>query len=385
MDQNPAGAPNEPVISQPVGQPISQPAGQPTGQPMGQPVGQPMVEVVKPLKKSKAPIIITIIVLLLLAIGGAVAALVILKPFAAHEAVPAAISKLFSTGVPQNVKLAGAITVYDNNEDAMVPSVQIDFSSNMNTKTDENIATVAVNATLLENQNLAFNLDEIHTASGNLYLKLDGITNLEGLPIALDALNDQWVQIPDDDLGDMAEMMSESALSSCIASITGNPSEYGSSLKELYEASPFIEYSTENITIDKKKNPIYRLYFDSEKLTTFVNSVSNSTLASKLSDCFGNITTDDTALENDLIEVASNTPTIYVEIDDQDNFTRLYMAGADENGLGGATLDISFEYPTSAVAIQEPSDFITFDEFIGQLFLDFYSTDTIDDAEILTF
>ena len=363
MDQNPAGAPNEPVISQPVA---------------SRPVEQPTVEVVKPLKKSKMPIVIVAVVLFLVAIGAAAAAIVILRPFASHDAVPAAISKLFSAGAPQNVKMTGTVTTYDNNKETEAPGILIDFAANMNNVTTENVVTASISAMLPGNQTFDFDVDEIHTKNNDLYLKLDGVAKLTDYSAVFDVIDDEWIKIQGSEFDSITSMLPGDMMGSCLIGAAGKLSEYGKNFVALYNENPFVEYSTADINIDAKKDQLYRLYFDSTKLTSFVNTIGNAGFANELMACAGELAVNQNVTEDELTEIVKNIPTIYVEIDDKDNFTRLYMTMASEDGLVGAIMDISFEYPTSPVVVEEPSDYIMLGEFLESLLSDFYNTEVVE-------
>ena len=381
MNENPEGTPNPlgPVTpAAPAPEPVQ------TGPVISQPVmnTEPMLAS-KPAKKSKKPVIIAAIILILVAIGAAVAAIMVLNPFASHDAVPSAISKLFSTGAPQNVNLTGTITTYDNNKDAESLSLVINFSVDMNNMTTENVAAATVNATLLGNETFSFNVNEIHTKGGDLYLKLGGIAEfLTDYSAMFDVIDDEWIKIPSSEFSSVTSMLPDN-MASCLVDAAGKLGEYGSDFKALYNENPFIEYSTANINIDAKKDTLYHLYFDSTKLTSFVNSIGNSGFANELMACAGELAVNENVTEEELSEVMKNIPTIYVEIDDKDNFTRLYMTMANEDGLAGAVMDISFTYPTASVTIEEPERYIDLGELLAELLSDFYGTEVVEETEVV--
>lgn len=360
MNENPAPVQAEPVIGQPVVNAEPMPGS---------------------AKKSKKPVIIVAIILILVAIGAAVAAIVVLNPFASHDAVPSAISKLFSTGVSQNVKVAGTITTYDNNKDAESLSLVIDFAADMNNVTTENVAVATINATLPGNETFSFDVNEIHTKDGDLYLKLGGVAEfLTDYSAMFDVIDDEWIKIPSSEFSSVTSMLPDN-MASCLVGAAGKLGEYGSNFKTLYNENPFIEYSTANINIDAKKDTLYHLYFDSTKLTSFVNSIGNAGFANELMACAGELAINENVTEEELSEVMKNIPTIYVEIDDKDNFTRLYMTMANEDGLAGAIVDISFEYPAASVTIEEPEYYIDLNELLAELLSEFYGTEVVEETE----
>lgn len=388
MNENPAGTPNplnpvtpsEPIISTPVAERVNQ--GEPRISGTNTAAEEPEAEIKKPRtekparKKSKKPAIITAIVLILLAIGAAVAAILILNPFGTHDAVPAAISKLFTSGMPENVKMSGTVTTFDNNKDSVSPSIMMNFSTEINTKTGENIADATASATLPGSaETLAFNINEIHTKGGDLYLKLGGVAALKDFSAVFKTIDDEWIKIQDSEFSGVSSMVPTDTDATCLIDVAGKLGQYGKDFVALYNANPFVEYSTADINIDQKSNPLYRLYFSPAKLAGFVNSLSGSGFANELMACAGEVAVNEDATEAEMTEVVKSIPTIYVEIDDKDNFTRVYLSVSSEDGLSGAVADISFEYPTSAVKIEEPEHYITLGEFLAQLLTDFFGED----------
>lgn len=388
MNKNPAGTPNplnpvapsEPIISTPVAERASQ--GEPRISGVNTATEEPEAEIKKPgaekpaQKKSKKPVIITAIVLILLAIGAAVAAILILNPFGTHDAVPAAISKLFTSGMPENVKMSGTVTTFDNNKDSVSPSIMMNFSTEINTKTGENIADATVNATLPGSaETLAFNVNEIHTQGSDLYLKLGGVAALKDFSAVFETIDDEWIKIQDSEFSGVSSMVPTNTDVTCLIDAAGKLGQYGNDFVAIYNANSFVEYSTADINIDRKSSPLYRLYFSPAKLAGFVNSLDGSGFANELMACAGETAVNEDVTEAEMIEVVKSIPTIYVEIDDKDNFTRVYLSVSSEDGLSGAVADISFEYPASAVKIEEPEHYITLGEFLAQLLTDFFGED----------
>lgn len=377
MNEDPAGTPNplnpvapsEPIISTPVAERVNQ------GEPRisGVNTANEQSEVKKPArKKSKKPIIITAIILVLLAVSAAVAAILILNPFASHDAVPAAISKLFNSGVPENVKMTGAVTTFDNNKDAVSASIMMDFTTEINTKTGENTASATINATLPgSTDTFAFNVNELHTKGGDLYLKLGGMAVLKDFSAVFETIDDEWIRIPDSEFSSISGVMPTNTDATCLIDAAGKLGEHGKDFATLYNENPFVEYSTADINIDKKNNPLYRLYFSPTKLAGFVNSLNGSGFANELLACTGGLAVNEDVTEAEMTEIVKSIPTIYVEVDDKDNFTRVYLSVSSEDGLSGAVADISFEYPTTSVKIEEPEQYITLGEFLTQLLSDF--------------
>ena len=69
-----------------------------------------------------------------------------------------------------------------------------------------------------------------------------------------------------------------------------------------------------------------------------------------------------------------NFPEIYVEIDNDYNFTRLYMSMEGEDGT--VTVDFSFDYPTS-VTVDEPTEYTDVNDVINEVMKLVYSQNTV--------
>ena len=329
-------------------------------------------------ESSKKPLIITTIAIAttILALA-AIAAILILRPFGNKDAVPTAISKLFSDGAPKYVQMAGSITTYDNNNKDSA-SLMVDFSSNINNITSENSVSAQINAALPAGESLSFTADEIHAASGNLYLKLNGVAeivkkyNVPGIEV-FDVVDNEWIQVPNSDFSNLKDIMPDNTIVSCLTGAAENLSKYGSSFAELYQKNPFIEYSTDNINIQKKNDTLYRLSFNADKLTAFINSMDNPGFANELLACTKSIATNDKVTISDLDTAIKSLPTIYAEINNNYDFTRVYMLASSNDGMSGAVADISFTYPSTLAEIKEPDLYIELGNFLNQLLSSFYN------------
>ena len=373
MDENPAGTPNPLSPTIPSGPIISTPvAGRPQNT-------ETPVEGTPVQNKPKTPIIMAIIILILLIIGAGVTAILVLNPFASHDAVPAAISKLLTSGAPENVKMSGSIVTFDNGKDATSPNLSIDFSSEINTRTSENTASAVVSATLPGNATtFNFDISELHTANGDLYLKLKGVSMLTALSAVFETIDDEWIRIEGSDFNSIESILPDNIAATCLVNAAGNLGQYGANFVSLYNKSPFVEYATDNINIDAKKGQLYRLSFNSTKLTEFVNSLNGSGFANELMACMDATAVNENLTDEAVAEVIKNIPTIYVEIDDKDNFTRVYLSSTSEDGLSGAVADISFEYPATTIKVEEPEYHITLGDFLAQILSDFYGENIIE-------
>ena len=130
----------------------------------------------------------------------------------------------------------------------------------------------------------------------------------------------------------------------------------------LYKNNPFITSSAENIAISNKAYPVRRIMLDKSNFTSFVESAKDLTMVKDLLNC---IEQDSSSINTDsLIENISKLPTLYVEIDDQYQFTRLYFQY--DNDDVKITTDLSLDYPSSP-NISEPKQYTDFNTLLQKL------------------
>lgn len=441
MNENPEGTPNplnpnpganpsgpEPVAPEPVA-PATEPVAEPSTEPLQ---GGPSVVVDKP--KKKTGLIVAIILFVVAIVGGVAAALIVLNPFAAKkDAVPAAIAKLVSGDAPKLVVMEGNINLTSTDENLPVSAMNIRFQSGNNSNTSMNYADAKITATLKSGAEFSFDADEIGLADGTLYLKLSNIvealdnyepttetTNCIGgeegtncadyeyieiecyedeedcesveviMPDPTDSIleflgvfeviEDEWIKIPMSDFSNVSDLVQINAPTQCIIDASDKMGEYSNSIAKLYEENPFINYTTDNLKIAQKKNTLYQLKFDADKLTNFVNSMSNSGFANELLACVGGQATNTEISSDYVAQITEVLPEIYVEIDDNDNFTRVYLAVSDPDGNTNVTADLSFSYP-SELNINEPEVYIDINEVLSRLLTMFYGEDVYDFEE----
>ena len=404
-----------------------------------------------PAKKSHKTGLLVAIILLVVAIAtGVAAAIILLNPFGKTDAVPAAISKLMSGQLPEYVSMTGTVNVSTTSESSMFSSLSVDFSGGIKNRSGESFTNAKVLAGLVGGGEFDFNVDEIYTADGALYLKMSNVyhelgdyyfaplseqnngltaettetncTTVNGVenciesrevmeidcigsegtdncamvePILIeptteaetetegtkslydylgvfDVIEDEWIRIPESSFNSVSSITTISNMpTQCLIDAAGKLGQYGSDFANKYKEYPFINYSTENPGIVKRANDLYRLTFDSDKLAKFINSMSNSGFMNELLACTGGQATNASVDAAALTQVIAALPTIYVEIDDNDNFTRLYLSVTTPDGLTTATADFSLSYPSS-LTIKEPSEYIDINQALSDIFTKFY-------------
>ena len=403
-EQAPTPAPT--AMSEPT--PTPTPTPEQTMAPATTPV-EPKDSIVEPAKKKGKGGIIAAIILLIVAVGAAAAAAIIyLNPFGQNDRVPAALSKLFSGSSASKLALTGTISAAATDETNYTQNLDVSFNSSFDLKTSENAIDATVTAQFTDESEFTFDASEIHTAQGDLYLKLSGLsealnnytpmaenvatncindptgmTNCESTTVTttptssilnslgvFEVVDDEWIKIPSSDFSNTTDIFNLDTPVQCLFDAAGKMGEYGKDFATKYEANPFINYSTENLAIAKKKNPLYRLTFDSTKLAAFVNSMSNTGLANSLVACMNGGATSTGITAEQVAEMTANFTSFYVEIDDNNNFTRVYFTMAPEGQT--VTVDLSLSYPTS-ITITEPEQYISYSEVLQKLLSSFYA------------
>lgn len=453
MNENPGGTPNplgstpvtNPMPAQPIA-PVPAPAPAPTPSsvptPTTNPIGRPMEQatpsiVEAPAKKKKTGLIAGIIAaVVVLLIGGVAAALVMMlnQP----DPVTAAMNKIMSGNAPTNVAIDGNINIAINDETSPITSVNIDLKSSGITSSMINDSKAVVTAEIRNVGELSVEFDEVYAGNGDLYFKIDGVTNaLEDSGLlyllnsssqvdcsggSLDCLNKEvstncidgvgtnclseneyifdggqnildeetityfssllnvievidgeWLKISVDQLNMVSGGMTADSNTSCITDLISEVNTNSNSAAELYRKNPFISSTNKDVALNSKNYPVYKVSIDSEKFANYVNSIKNANLSSNLYSCLGwdnnvQISTDDVA------EIVNTMPTIYTEVDNDNNFSRLYLVSDLNDGEGTMTIDLGFSYPTN-VDVSEPVEYKDFSEIITQIMMGVFDLD----------
>ena len=155
-------------------------------------------------------------------------------------------------------------------------------------------------------------------------------------------------------------------------------SKYGEELTGVYQQYPFINYTTENLKISQKKDALYLLSLDAEKTASFINALRDSSFVKEISSCMGIKTTSGEDLTTEEAqEIIKDFPDLYVEIDNNDNFTRVYFAISQDENKITVTVDLSLAYP-SQITINEPTEYIDVNEAMTKIMSELYGGDNED-------
>lgn len=331
--------------------------------------------------KKKVLIIGAIVLLIIAIICGAAAAAIMLVGNNTGDRVSKAINKILDGEMPTIVSAQGTINSVANADtdstaayQDFITSYNIDFNGTFDIAHSTNTVSAKVNAEISTGDKVSIGIDELENKDGEVFFKIRGLDTLEGNPLlaafsaVTEAINDEWILVTGDFTENMEGLDVFDNSSTCLINAFKTLPTYGKDIVKKYQAADFINYSTDKLEISKKKNPLYKLTFDSDKLTNFVNSLSNNGFVNELNACAGNTATnEDVALE--MIEnILKGMPAIYVEIDDNYNFTRVYFkvtAGEGENTTT-TTADLSLSYPAK-LDVEAPDDYIDMSTLVNNL------------------
>ncbi|MDO4742270.1 MAG: hypothetical protein Q4A79_02765, partial [Candidatus Saccharibacteria bacterium] len=342
-----------------------------------------------PKKTSKVTIILAII-LLIIALGcAAVAVILFVLPnnsAVASDAVPAAIEKLIKTGGTRNVEMSGSVNLSGDNTsvDALIDAKYGD--GNVVADADISLST--------SDLNLAFKLSEITMSKNGVgYVKYDGLykalegevlekvkdycnTEEECKEIAAEALKEfnavsvvdgKWIKIETSDVETFLSDFVPASSFKCLVDTTGEIGDYSDEILSLYKENPFISYSTADINLASKGGQLYQLTIDAEKFTNFVNSMKTVGYANSLRACMGEEATLGDATTSEVAEMLENIPDIFVEIDDNYHFTRVYFNVPSTTSMSAIMVDLSFSYP-DIITVSEPTEYVNANDAMKDLF-----------------
>ena len=187
----------------------------------------------------------------------------------------------------------------------------------------------------------------------------------DALVSIIEAADGVYIKLSSEDLDLVGVESIETSSLSCISDLISNADKDSESTIQIYNQYPFVLSTDKNIPIASKQNPIYQISLDSKNLVGFINGIQNTEIVKSWYSCLG--MEDNLAItENDTAELISRMPKVYTEINNENNFTRLYLE-SDLNGEATATIDLGFSYPTN-VNVSEPVEYTDFKDFIQTIF-----------------
>ena len=415
MDENPsnaekAEAPAEPVVAE-------------TAAPEAGKAKAPAADKPEEKKKSKKKLIIGIICAVAgvgIIAGGAVAiANVVMNQ---GDAVTRAISKLARGDGAKFFHIDGRVFVDGLAIGISKPPVDIylDFDATFgtdSTRGGEGSATLTVAPYTNAPAELGFSAKIV--PDDGYYVKITGMNNIPRMfaltvgdiikldldsaakPIlsAVSTYDDKWLSVSQSTLEQLTKSASTSNNETfqCIMSTVKRLPSYSDEIISHYKKNPFITSSTDNLGIiedptfkqnlgnTEESNTIYRLGLDAKKFVDFVNEVEDSQFVKDILACTGrpesSVDADEITVEKVEASLSENASTVYVEIDDNDNFTRFITTDGEKYAF---ILNIDYLDSINATKPLSSIDLMT---AVQNIFMKFQSQGTTQSsaASLLTF
>lgn len=406
MKQAPNAAPLTSETTPPA--PEAAPPAFDTLDPMARPMEKAAEPTSTPPKKKKTGLIIGAIICGLIALGCIIAAVVVALTMGREDPVARAIEKIASGDMPTNTSIDGTVKIDINDADSEVQNVKIAVNSQLVNRSMINSSTATLTASLRDGGSFSMNASEIYAANGDLYLKIDGLANILSMGSSETLIDDVYdmdnVDYPEnkedaieydatDDLNEFQE--TAAAFSGVIDKVDGNwvrfsteilslinstdgeedngiicatnllsdTTNNSNALSEIYNKYPFILSTNENIPIASLKDPIYKVSIDEKNFANFMREAQETEIFKSFMSCmgYGGLSTD----VDDMTEDLAKLPDIYVEVDKNYDFTRVYFV-IDSDDDQTMTFDFNLSYPDN-VNVSEPVEYKDFTELIQEM------------------
>ena len=335
------------------------------------------------------------------------------------DRVAKAIEKVFGGEMPTIVtaqgKIETSIATSDSNSTA-VDSVSttntiIDFNGTFDTTSSMNKISADISFEYGADQVIPLAIEEMQNKTGDTYFKISGLTKamnalttntpgsntadtsnssstdtatynptlslISGFSGLFQAADNTWILISNDFAGSMEDLDLFDNSSVCLINTFSTLPKYSKDILSKYKANPFINSSTENLGIAKKANTLYRLTIDSNKLSAFANSLGNNGFVNELNACMGGAASNDGTTATMIEQIFGNFPTMYAEVDNDNNFTRFYFQknSGDDSTSSATTADISLSYPKE-FKIVEPTTYITMSQLLNDAMTNLLTNNT---------
>ena len=339
----------------------------------------------------KKALIIGAIVLVLVAIICSSVAIAIMMIGNNDDRVSRAIDKLINGEVSTIIAAKGDISATTSTAEA---ATNINFDGIFDLKSPMNQITATVNTNLASGTNVSIDVDELRNKDGDTYFRISGLTDLTNSDNAIttncagdnsgltncqpqggemdasallsmysglfQVVDDEWILVSGDFSGNMGDLELFDNGTTCLVNALNSLPQYSKDIANKYKQNQFITYSTENLGIGKRQNNLYRLGFDEEKMAAFINSLSNNGFMNELNACAGEVATNSDITVDKIKEIFNGFPTVYVEINDKFDFTRVRLEATTAiegtNDSTTITADLSLSYPTS-FSVDEPTEY----------------------------
>lgn len=244
---------------------------------------------------------------------------------------------------------------------------------------DEQCQEEELNITECDNEENCETLDTSKSESlvldqgGQNMLDEDTLNFVASMVDAIEIIDGEWLRISTDDLGKITSNGLEDSEASCVVDLVSSINSNSNSATDLYTKYPFIKSTTENVGVASKQYPVYMVSIDSADFANFINSIKNSAISQKVYSCLNledNVWMDKSDVESAL----GGMPPIYVEVDNDNNFTRLYLQSDINDGEATVTMDLNFSYPAN-INVPEPLEYTDYSDFIQEFSTSIYDID----------
>jgi hypothetical protein len=187
----------------------------------------------------------------------------------------------------------------------------------------------------------------------------------------IEALDGVYLRVSADEMNLLKNQNAGNSDISCVTDLVSNLDKNTNSAIQLYNKYPFVQSSNEKIPVASKQNPIYQIWLDSDAFTNYVNEMQNTEIAKALYSCL-KWDNKATITNEDVMEITNEMPAIYAEVNENNEFTRLYMESDINDGAATATIDLGFSYPNN-INVSEPVEYKDFAEHIQTIFKSMYN------------
>ena len=402
-----------PTSTQPAAAPSPAPTTEPTVTPIGEvtasktttatePVDptevRPMEKLPTPTEPAESPkkktsLIVGIIIGAVLLIGGITTAIVLILNQPKGDPVSSAILSLMQGNTPEKVAIGGKIAVSTSDRNSPITSVDVDFDSEAMTKSMLNSTKAKINVNVRGFGKISLDAEEIYAESGDLYFKVNGVSDLfddylqmmasatAGVDIEMlesmdaiknaraiiDDLDGEWLRVSVEELTEYVKSASSSNSSKCMTELANDARNNANVVAKHYNENQFVTSSDENIPVESDRFPVYKIEVDSKVFSSFVNSVAKTDMMQNYLSCMDTEAED--VNESEVEGIISSLPDLYTEIDKDGRFARLYTDFS--SGDYDIKADLKFSYPAT-INITEPSGYKNFSDALQQLSTLFY-------------
>ena len=210
---------------------------------------------------------------------------------------------------------------------------------------------------------------------------------------AIEAVDGVWIKISLDELSSAENAyFGDTSNISCITNLVSGINKNSNSALGVYEKNPFIVSSDKNVVLSSKNYPVYQIGIDSEQFVNYLNAIQNTDLAQSVNNCLGwqnNVA----VTKSDADRIIATMPTMYAEIDNENNFSRLYLESSIEEEVDcdcaddevcdsdcvssqaapvTTIIDLNFNYPKN-VNVSEPIDYTDYKDVIQNIMMSMFN------------